>query len=317
MAALSDLGVVPPVVTSPLTPRVLGLPWWAWAGLTVGGGLTAWAVLAASKASAMTLDPNQQAAFAAALPDAAKPYAAVILQAATETGADPFAIYALGDRESLWGTASAYKQQTGDWAPRERTLAAAQAKPHVYKVVSTYTRVVDAATGKTETFAKVMPADGLGWGRGLMQIDWEQQYGWVSSNTWRDSYTNVKYGATYLVSLLKLFAGTGPIGSTASKGQVYVSQSYAAWLNKVLKRTDLVGGTFKDPRPLTGAAQQAAAVASYNTGSSNVIRNLALGLPAEASTTGGDYTADSMNRQAQLLARYQAAGGTAPGTAVV
>lgn len=316
VTSLSDLGAVAPVVTAPLTRRVLGLPWWAWAGLAAGGGLTAWAVLAATKASAMALDPQQQVIFKQALPAYAQPYADAILAVASARGADPFAIYALGDRESLWGTASAYKQQTGDWAARDRTLAAAQARPDIYKIVSTYSRVIDAKTGETREYAKVMPADGLGWGRGLMQIDWEQQFDWVSRNDWRDTFKNIDYGVTYLMSLLKLFGGTSGIGTVATGGKVYVSASYATWLNGLKKRTDLVGGTYNDPRPLAGVSLQAAAVAAYNTGPGNVIRNLALGLPAEASTSGGDYTADAMRRQGEMLARYQQAGGTPPGTAV-
>lgn len=299
--ALSDLGVVPPVVTGALTRRVLGLPAWAWAGLAVGGGLTAWAVLAVAKRAAVTLTPSQQAAFKSALPAYAQPYAEVILRVAEEQGVDPFTLFALGDRESLWGTSSAYKQQTGDWAARMRPAAKA-ADARVY-------RIIDAKPDASGN-VKVMPADGLGWGRGLMQIDWEMQFPWVSTHDWRDAYANVSYGATYLTQLLKLFAGTGAIGTIASGGKVTVSPTYAGWMKKS-------PGTYKDPRPLTGRDLQAAAIAAYNTGPGNVIRNLALGLTAEASTTGGDYTADALNRQANLLARYTAAGGGAPTTAVV
>ncbi len=306
LASLSALGVVPPVATSPLTTRVLGLPWWAWAGVAVGGGLTAWAVLAATKASAMPLTPSQQTAFKAALPSHAQPYAEVILRVADEQGMDPFAIFALGDRESLWGTSDYYKQQAGDWTPRLRNASKVAASPHIYR------RTAPGAAPDAKGNVQVMPADGLGWGRGLMQIDWEQQFAWVSKGLWRDSYENVKYGASYLKTLIGIFSSQNGLAPIAAGGSVNVSASYAAWIGKLQNRPDLKGGIYKDPRPLTGTALQAAAVAAYNTGPGNVIRNLALGMRAEASTTGGDYTGDTLNRQAKVIAAYMAAGGTMP-----
>lgn len=298
-AALSDLGAIAPVVTGTLTRKFLYLPVWAWAGVAAGGGLALWAVF--SKGGSMKLDATQQAVFTNALPTHARPYAAIIIRVAEEAGADPFAIFALGDRESLWGAAGAYRQQTGDWGARSRPVSSARAKPEVYKILS------DDGVN-----AKVMPADGLGWGRGLMQIDWEQQFAWVSSHDWRDSYQNVTYGASYLKTLLGIFSSQNGLSPVATGGSVMVSPSYANWINQIQKRSDLKGGIFKDPRPLAGKALQGAAVAAYNTGPSNVVRNLALGLTPEASTTGGDYTGDTMKRQSDLIARYTAGGGTMP-----
>lgn len=302
--SFDGLGVVPPVVTSALTHRVLYLPVWAWAGIALGGGLTLWAVFA--KGGSVKLDATQQAAFVTSLPTYAKPYADVILRVAADQGVDPFAIFALGDRESLWGTASAYKQQTGDWAPRMRPVAKA-ADTRIY-------RIIDAAPDSKGN-VKVMPADGLGWGRGLMQIDWEQQFAWVSKGQWADTYENVKYGASYLKSLLKTFSSQNGLSPIAAAGSVNVSGSYAEWLAKIRNRSDLKGGIYKDPRPLAGQALIGAAVAAYNGGPGNVIRNLALGLPAEASTTGGDYTTDTINRMNSTIARYQQAGGAMPSVA--
>lgn len=298
-------GTVAPVVTKPITRRYLGLPIWAWAGITTGVGLAGWALFATGViGGGMKFDPQQQAAFLASLPAHARPYGEVILRVSADTGVDPFAIFALGDRESLWGTARAYQQQTGDWAPRKRNASKVAASPHIYRVTDS---TVDANGNVT-----VMPADGLGWGRGLMQIDWEQQYAWVSKGLWRDSYENVKYGAYYLKSLLGIFSSQNGLAPIAAGGSVNVSGSYANWLNQIQKRSDLKGGVYRDPRPLVGSALQAAAVAAYNTGLGNVIRNLALGLHAEASTTGGDYTGDTLNRQAKVIAAYMAAGGTMP-----
>lgn len=298
-------GTVPPVATSPIVSKYLGLPIWAWAGIAAGAGLTGWALFSTGIiGGGMKLDPTQQAAFLASLPAHARPYGPVMLRAAESQGVDPFAIYALGDRESLWGTAWGYKQDTGDWTPRKRPQAKAVAAPHIYKITS---EGPDAQGNVT-----VMPADGLGWGRGLMQIDWEQQYPWVSKGLWRDPYENVKYGASYLKTLLGVFSSQNGLAPIAAGGSVNVSTSFANWINQIQKRTDLKPGVYRDPRPLTGKALQAAAIAAYNTGPSNVIRNLALGLHAEATTTGGDYTGDTMKRQADLVSRYQQTGAAMP-----
>jgi hypothetical protein len=50
---------------------------------------------------------GREALFEAALPAYAKSYAPVILRVAREDGVDPFLIYALGDRETRWGTTTA------------------------------------------------------------------------------------------------------------------------------------------------------------------------------------------------------------------
>lgn len=303
--AFAGLGAVPPVVTSHPEPRrLLGIPLWAWGAVGVSvTGLVVWLVANSTgpTVEAPVLDSRQQTIFNAALPDHARPYGGLILRVASEQDVDPFAIFALGDRESLWGTARAYQQQTGDWSPRSRTAVPSSVPESALRDATQAEKDKFKLSGSSRY---VMPVDGLGWGRGLMQIDYAWQYPWISKNNWRDAYTNIAYGASYLKQLLSQFAGTKDIGSIARGGVVTVGEDYAKW-RKLPGR----GGTYKDPRPLTGTALQAAAIAAYNTGPANVIRNLALGLTAEASTTGGDYTADTMKRQSDLLARFQSAGG--------
>jgi hypothetical protein len=83
-------------------PRQIS-PW-----LLVGLGA---AVLAYAKRSTLMLfgmkivDAAHAAIFEAQLPDRAKPYASIIIQVSNEQDVDPFLIFAIGDRESLWGTA--------------------------------------------------------------------------------------------------------------------------------------------------------------------------------------------------------------------
>jgi soluble lytic murein transglycosylase-like protein len=59
-------------------------------------GVLLWAARSASPSKVM---------FAAALPPRARPYADVILRVSRETGVPAHLLYAIGDRESRWGTA--------------------------------------------------------------------------------------------------------------------------------------------------------------------------------------------------------------------
>jgi soluble lytic murein transglycosylase-like protein len=54
---------------------------------------------------ARALEVGKEYAFSKAISNQAAPYSAIILQVARETGVDPFLIYALGQRESRWGSA--------------------------------------------------------------------------------------------------------------------------------------------------------------------------------------------------------------------
>jgi hypothetical protein len=318
-ADLAALGAVEPVVAQGFgAVRVLGLPPLVWGGVIVLFGSAAWLFfrnrLGGGGALVPALDAQQQTLFKAALPAHARPYGDIILSVAAQEGVDPFAVFALGDRESLWGTSSAYKQDTGDWAPRAysetKIRQDARTRDATPEEIARY-KLKPAPVGHRY----VMPADGLGWGRGIMQIDYNAHYDWIRKGLWKNPRENVWFGTTYLKALLKLFGSNAKIAPHSDGFVVTVSNDYAAWIAKNVGAT-YRGGTFKDPRPLTGRALIGAAVAAYNTGPGNVIRNIALGAPAEASTTGRDYTADTLRRQDEALARFQSAGGVIQ-TAVV
>jgi soluble lytic murein transglycosylase-like protein len=84
--------------------KIFGVSWWIWAAL---GGAVAFAL--SQSETIMTygrkaLDAANREIFKLSLPSYAQPYADVILQVAREQGVDPFILFALGDRESNWGT---------------------------------------------------------------------------------------------------------------------------------------------------------------------------------------------------------------------
>jgi hypothetical protein len=173
--------------------KILGAPLWLW-GL-LGGA----AFLAVTQRKTImiygtqAIEAGKEYLFGAALPARAQPYADLILQVAREQDVDPFIIYALGDRESLWGQALTPPDPsgTGDFTPR------------------------DAAAWKY-----AMPPDGGGWGRGLMQIDYPTVV--ARGINWPDPYTNISGGTTlYKEKVRELLAapsGNWNIGpATAAK----------------------------------------------------------------------------------------------------
>ncbi len=119
--------------------------------------------------------------------ETAKQYSAFIKEAATKYNLSPSLICALGSRESNWGLGSDMKPKgadgTGDWAPRNPSR-----------------------------FGYAMPPDGLGWGRGLLQVDYQQTF--AQTGNWRDPQANILYGCNELAGNIAYF-------SKSSAGQKY------------------------------------------------------------------------------------------------
>jgi hypothetical protein len=150
------------------------------------------AVLAAGIATAVAVGiarARERARLLPALPDYARSYADAILAASRATGVSPLVIAAVGDHETRWGHASGYTPKgspagTGDWTPRG------------------------------SSWPYPMPPDGLGWGRGLMQLDYGAQREWHEANprAWRDPFRNVRRGAEILHEAESFFRARGVTG---------------------------------------------------------------------------------------------------------
>jgi len=148
--------------------------------LAVGGaGLAAWLVMRA----------REDARVEVALPTYARPYLSAIMAASRATGISPLVIAAVGDHETRWGYAEGYTPRgspagTGDWTPRG------------------------------SSWPYPMPPDGLGWGRGLMQLDYGAQAEWHAANpgAWRDPARNVRRGAEILREARDFFIARGVTG---------------------------------------------------------------------------------------------------------
>lgn len=166
------------------------LPWWAWAGGAAALFLSSGGVSVLTEA----WDSAKSQAFLAALPARARPYGALILQVAAESGVSPLIIYALGEQESRWGAALA-ADGTGDFTPRSAA-----------------------------TWGFAMPPDGGGWGRGLMQID----YTAAQKLDWRDPLTNIRAGVAILKTKMTELSSQVSLSSATAGGRVYLGDSAAA-----------------------------------------------------------------------------------------
>ncbi len=100
--------------------------------------------------------------------EAAK-YKSMVDAAAAKYQLDPLLIYGLGSRESDWGLTlkPPGPAGTGDWAPRDPAK-----------------------------WGFAMPPDGLGWGRGLLQADYQQPF--AQTGDWRDPAANIDHGCQEL-----------------------------------------------------------------------------------------------------------------------
>jgi len=161
----------------------------------------------------------------------ANKYKSIAYKIGDNYGIWPSIIAGIGSRESRWGIAlkPPGPDGTGDFAPRKF--------PSEYR---------DSA----------MPPDGLGFGRGLMQIDYDY-HEFARSGFWRDPENNIAYCA----GLLDQFRSA------------------------IRRKTDL-----------TDVALLRAAIASYNAGPGRALRAIRRNLDIDFSTTGGDYSADVLSR---------------------
>jgi hypothetical protein len=161
----------------------------------------------------------------------AKKYKAFINAAAQKIGVDPVVVCGIGSRESRWGLSNRPPGPagTGDFAPRRFPTA--------------------FRTG-------ALPPDGGGYGRGLMQIDFDA-FPFARTGNWQDPEANINTGCDVLKSNL-----------------------------------DLLGRK----TALTGRGLLQAAIAAYNCGAGNVLTAISESHDVDFFTTGRDYSKDVLNR---------------------
>ena len=200
----------------------------------VAGALT-WAALLGTPAPApdkvySTTIPRNDAGYLRQL-DAAAKYLKFVQQGAAQYGIDVPLLGGLGSRESNWGLAlkPSGPKGTGDFAKR-------------------------AFPARFRTGA--LPPDGGGFGRGLMQIDFDA-HEFARSTKWQAPQANILYGCKVLADCRSFFQ----------------------------RKENLQG------KPLLCAA-----LAAYNCGPGNVLKAIRNGLDVDFYTAHRDYSKDVLNR---------------------
>lgn len=179
-----------------------------------------------------------------------------------------------------------------------------------------------ALASRESDFGRGLDAQGKGdsgHGHGIFQIDDGSHSAWLARNNWQDPYTNAKKASEIWRAARAFFAANTPLRYTANGATVAVSDGTTVYVGPKAaeKRSNLAlasfsPGRYRDPRPLTGERLERAATAAYNTGASNVLQSLALGLDPDITTTGprknapGDYSRNVLVRALRFLP-----GGTA------
>jgi len=163
----------------------------------------------------------------------ANKYQPWIDEAAEKYHLQPCVIAGIGSRESHWGLALKPEgpEGTGDFGARPI---------------------------RPPTRTSSLPPDGLGYGRGLMQIDfdWHEfaQYG-----EWRNPRENILYGCSVMTDCFEF----------------------------IKSRLD---------QSLPGRETLRAVLAAYNTGSARTLKAIKEGVDVDTNTSGHNYSVDVLNR---------------------
>jgi soluble lytic murein transglycosylase-like protein len=135
-----------------------------------------------------------------------------------------------------------------------------------------------------------------GHGHGIMQIDDRSWGSWLASNDWTDPETNIRKGVEILKQALAFFSSNASIPGYTNGSLVSIDKS--------ADRLGVAPGQYPDPRPLSGDALTAAALAAYNAGAGSVLMALAAGLSPDVVTANGRYSDMAMNRAAETASTF-------------
>ena len=180
-----------------------------------------------------TYDPDNKSLLCQLVEYTSK-YHPYVIESAEKYNLNPWVIAGLGSRESHWGLALKPKGPggTGDHAPRK---------------------------GK-------MPPDGLGWGRGIMQIDYFS-HPFARGDEWMDPQKNIMYGSKVLANSMRTIKGR----CTLKDGSI------------------VIPGYDSDRLICYG-------LAAYNAGPLAVLTAIRRGVDVDLVTTGDNYSADVLSR---------------------
>ncbi len=235
-------------------------------------------------------------AFKLALPANVARWSAEILNASQTYGVDPFVLAGIMYNESRGGDALSPGKDvsvknggpsgTGDFIPR--------------KPGNAYYQYADTRTG--------LPPDGLGWGRGLMQIDYGVHNAWVTTHDWRSPQVNINKGAEIFRDALKYFSSAPGGLVTIERWRITTGMpqyGIAPWKDKFPGR--VFPAQAADPRPLQGDKLYEAAIAGFNAGYKGPLQAVAVGIPAESVTANQNYVSKFLEKIAPWQTKFRGA----------
>ena len=151
------------------------------------------------------------------------------IMAEHQHGVHHLLILAVLDKETLGGEALRPKGPTGsgDWTPRPWTRYQerddAKRYRHWQPTREEYERLTRKKLMAIPVPELCMPGDGLGWGRGLMQIDYADPNNFPflaelmedGAFAWQNAWRNIAYGTELLAKRIQLFEGDEGLGVAA------------------------------------------------------------------------------------------------------
>jgi len=178
------------------------MPWYLIAGVVVGAAV----LLGGGSAMASSMSKLTATMLAKVVPEAAH-LADVIVRVAAEENVSPWILCGILARESAFGATlkPAGPGGTGDFAARNAAK-----------------------------WGMVLPPDGQGWGRGLMQLDYGSFKDWMSKNDWRDPYLNIKKGAQVLKGKMVYLKSRGITGDLLAPSIAAYNAGEGAVANAIL-----------------------------------------------------------------------------------
>lgn len=171
-------------------------------------------------------------------------YHPYVIEASEKYNINPWVIAGIGSRESHWGLALKPMGSCGrgDFSPRH-------------------------SVGRTEAFrSDVHPPDGPGFGRGLLQIDFDA-HEFARTGNWQDPQENILYGCKVLAESINTIQRR----CTSADGSIMIAGYVSARL--------ICYG-----------------LAAYNAGPLAVLTAIRQGVDIDSVTTGDNYSADVLNR---------------------
>lgn len=196
---------------------------WLVLGVGAAGGLVGAAIFGRQYVKSLSF----------ALPFHVRELAQLFETAAKKWGVSALDLAGLASRESAYGDTlrPAGFGGTGDFTARTaKRWGTAKGVTVVETLPDGWLPPKDSA-GSVRPGPYVIPSDGLGWGRSIMQLDYVADYDWLLTHDWKNPVVAIERAAEKYAGLLKQFGGNRyPAIAAYNAGVANVRKAVAAGL---------------------------------------------------------------------------------------